>query len=66
MKPPPFDYCCPETLEEALALLAEHGEAAKVIAGGQSLVPMLNLRALHPGRADRHQPPARPRLCDPR
>ena len=48
MKPPPFDYCCPETLEEALALLAEHGEAAKVIAGGQSLVPMLNLRALHP------------------
>ena len=49
MKPPPFDYCCPETLEEALALLAEHGEAAKVIAGGQSLVPMLNLRALHPG-----------------
>jgi len=49
MKPPPFDYCCPETLDEALALLAEHGEDAKVIAGGQSLVPMLNLRALHPG-----------------
>ena len=49
MKPPPFDYCCPETLEEALALLAEHGDEAKVIAGGQSLVPMLNLRALHPG-----------------
>ena len=56
MKPPPFDYFCPETLDEALALLAEHGEAAKVIAGGQSLVPMLNLRALHPARADRHQP----------
>ena len=49
MKPPPFDYCCPDTLDEALALLAEHGEEAKVIAGGQSLVPMLNLRALHPG-----------------
>ena len=49
MKPPPFDYCCPETLDEALAVLAEHGEDAKVIAGGQSLVPMLNLRALHPG-----------------
>ncbi len=48
MKPPPFDYHCPETLEDALALLAEHGEAAKVLAGGQSLVPMLNLRALHP------------------
>ena len=49
MKPPPFDYCCPDTLDEALALLAEHGEDAKVLAGGQSLVPMLNLRALHPG-----------------
>ena len=49
MKPPPFDYCCPDTLDAALALLAEHGEAAKVLAGGQSLVPMLNLRALHPG-----------------
>ena len=48
MKPPPFDYRCPESLDEALALLAEHGEAAKVLAGGQSLVPMLNLRALHP------------------
>ena len=48
MKPPPFDYHCPETLDEALALLAEHGEGAKVLAGGQSLVPMLNLRALHP------------------
>ena len=49
MKPPPFDYCCPDTLDEALALLAEHGDEAKVLAGGQSLVPMLNLRALHPG-----------------
>lgn len=48
MKPPPFDYHCPETLDEALALLAEHGEGVKVLAGGQSLVPMLNLRALHP------------------
>ena len=48
MKPPPFDYHRPETLDEALALLAEHGEEAKVLAGGQSLMPMLNLRALHP------------------
>ena len=48
MKPPPFDYHCPETLDEALALLAAHGDDAKVLAGGQSLVPMLNLRALHP------------------
>ena len=49
MKPPPFDYRRPETLDEALALLSEHGDAAKVLAGGQSLVPMLNLRLLHPG-----------------
>ena len=49
MKPPPFEYCCPDTLDAALALLAEHGDEAKVLAGGQSLVPMLNLRALHPG-----------------
>ncbi len=48
MKPPPFDYHRPESLPDALALLAEHGEEAKVLAGGQSLVPMLNLRALHP------------------
>lgn len=49
MKPPPFDYHRPETLQETLALLSEHGDEAKVLAGGQSLVPMLNLRVLHPG-----------------
>ena len=65
MKPPPFDYCCPETLEEALALLAEHGDEAKVIAGGQSLVPMLNLRALHPGVLIDIKPSAGPRLHRP-
>jgi carbon-monoxide dehydrogenase medium subunit len=48
MKPPPFDYHCPENLEAALALLSEHGDSAKILAGGQSLVPMLNLRVLHP------------------
>lgn len=48
MKPPAFDYAAPETLEEALALLAEHGGEAKAIAGGQSLVPMLNFRLLQP------------------
>jgi aerobic carbon-monoxide dehydrogenase medium subunit len=44
MKPAPFVYHAPSTVEEAVALLAEHGDAAKVIAGGQSLVPMLALR----------------------
>jgi aerobic carbon-monoxide dehydrogenase medium subunit len=44
MKPAPFTYHRPETLDEALGLLAEHGDEAKVLAGGQSLVPMLALR----------------------
>jgi 2-furoyl-CoA dehydrogenase FAD binding subunit len=44
MKPRPFDYIQPDTLDEALALLAEYGDDARILAGGQSLVPMLNLR----------------------
>lgn len=44
MKPPRFAYHRPETLDEALFTLAELGDEAKVLAGGQSLVPMLNLR----------------------
>jgi 2-furoyl-CoA dehydrogenase FAD binding subunit len=44
MKPRPFDYVRPDTVEEALALLADYGDGARVLAGGQSLVPMLNLR----------------------
>ena len=48
MKPVAFRYERPETVEEALALLAEHGDEAKVLAGGQSLVPVLNMRLLRP------------------
>lgn len=48
MKPPPFDYRCPDTLDEALALLGEYGDDAKVLAGGQSLVPLLNFRLARP------------------
>jgi CO/xanthine dehydrogenase FAD-binding subunit len=48
MKPPPFRYERPETVAEAAALLAEHGDEAKVLAGGQSLVPVLNFRLLRP------------------
>ena len=44
MKPAPFRYHAPESLENAVALLAEHGDEAKPLAGGQSLVPMLSLR----------------------
>ena len=48
MKPPPFRYVRPDTLEEALAVLAAHGDEAKVLAGGCSLVPMLNMRLARP------------------
>jgi len=44
MKPPQFTYACPQSVEEALALLAQAGEDTKLLAGGQSLVPLLNLR----------------------
>lgn len=44
MKPRKFAYCRPDSLDEALALLAEHGDDAVVMGGGQSLMPMLNLR----------------------
>lgn len=48
MKPAPFEYVRPETLEEALDNLTEGGDEAKVLAGGQSLVPALNMRLLRP------------------
>lgn len=48
LKAPKLDYCRAESLEAALALLAEHGEEAKLLAGGQSLVPALNMRLLEP------------------
>jgi carbon-monoxide dehydrogenase medium subunit len=50
MKPAPFEYSCPDSIAEALELLARHGEEAKLMAGGQSLVPMLNFRVVRPGR----------------
>ena len=49
MKPAPFKYLAAETVEEAVAALAEHGDEAKVLAGGQSLVPLMNLRLATPG-----------------
>ncbi|MFD1718727.1 FAD binding domain-containing protein [Georgenia deserti] len=44
MIPAPFDYAAPTTVPEALSLLAEHGDEAKVLAGGQSLLPVLRMR----------------------
>ncbi len=48
MKPPVFDYMAPASLDEALTMLANHAGEAKVIAGGQSLMPMLNFRLTEP------------------
>jgi len=48
MKPAPFDYFAPATVEEAVALLEQNGEEAKLLAGGQSLVPLLNFRLVRP------------------
>ena len=48
MKPPPFDYMDPRSLDEAVGLLAEHGDEGKILAGGQSLVPLLNFRLAQP------------------
>lgn len=48
MKPPPFRYVRPASIEEVLDTLAEHGDDAKVLAGGQSLVPLLNFRLARP------------------
>ena len=48
MKPPRFEYAAPEKLDEAVALLSQHGDRAKVLAGGQSLVPLLNFRLARP------------------
>jgi aerobic carbon-monoxide dehydrogenase medium subunit len=48
MKPPKFDYHAPASTEEAIALLARYGGDAKVLAGGQSLMPLLNFRLTRP------------------
>ena len=48
MKPPPFRYARPESLDEVLDLLAEHNGEARVLAGGQSLIPLLNFRLARP------------------
>jgi 6-hydroxypseudooxynicotine dehydrogenase subunit alpha len=50
MKPAQFEYDDPQTLDEALDLLARHGDDCKVLAGGQSLVPLMNFRLARPGR----------------
>ena len=55
MIPAPFEYVAAESTAHALSLLAEHGDDAKLLAGGHSLLPMMKLRLATPERADRHR-----------
>jgi CO/xanthine dehydrogenase FAD-binding subunit len=48
VKPAVFEYFSPETVDEAVAILCEYGDEAKVLAGGQSLVPLMNMRLARP------------------
>lgn len=49
MIPPAFEYLRPKTVPEAVALLQQHGDDAKILSGGQSLIPMMKLRLARPG-----------------
>jgi aerobic carbon-monoxide dehydrogenase medium subunit len=49
MIPPAFEYLRPKTIPEAVALLQQHGDNAKILSGGQSLIPMMKLRLARPG-----------------
>ena len=48
MIPKSFEYFRPETVSEAIALLKEHGDSAKILSGGQSLIPMMRFRLARP------------------
>src|SRR5207237_6181492 len=50
MKPAPFEYDDPGTVDDALDLLARYGDDCKLLAGGQSLVPLMNFRLARPAR----------------
>ena len=61
MIPASFDYVKPSSIEEAVQAYAAAGEDAKILAGGQSLLPILRLRLAYPGAGDR---PRRHRRAD--
>ena len=55
MIPQAFEYDAPTTLEDAIALLQQYGDDAKILSGGHSLIPMMKTQICHAGKADRHQ-----------
>ena len=62
MIPAAFDYVRAGSAEEAISLIGEHGDEAKFLAGGHSLLPLMKLRLAQPSVLDRHRPPQRPVL----
>lgn len=48
MKPAPFKYCAPTVLDEVYRILEEYGDEARILAGGQSLIPLMNMRLAQP------------------
>ena len=62
MIPPAFEYLRPNTLPEAIAFLQQYGDDAKILSGGQSLIPMMKFRLARPRPSHRHQPDLRPFL----
>ena len=63
MIPPTFDYLRPKTIPEAIALLQQYGDDAKILSGGQSLIPLLKLRfASRPLTARKSKPLRCPRF----
>ena len=66
MYPATFEYFAPSSLDEAVEVLERYGGEAKVLAGGQSLIPVMKLRFDDAGGARRHQPHRRARLARPR
>ena len=61
MIPAAFEYHRPSTLQDAIALLGRLGDDAKVLSGGQSLIPLMKLRLRQPAPRGRHQPHPRAR-----
>ena len=60
MKAPSFDYARPASLDEVFALLRAHGDDARLLAGGQTLLATLNMRLSEPAHPKRHRHDRRP------
>ena len=62
MIPAAFDYVAPQSVKEAIGLLEKHGDDAKILAGGHSLLPLMKLRPIRPPTIRPRSSPWTPRL----